>query len=184
MTIIFDDEGRRRFLERARVAPDSLLTLWTARIQDEPDNPEIRGLTDRVIQDFYYRQAFGLPQSVVTLNWLADALDRLRKHEPAEVVFPLPRRARHRPGSDSLATQVAWWVHLAVARGYSEVEATALAAEVFSKDVKTIARYRKQAADWVAGMNQAADWTDYFIAERKPLPKDKKSRVPVPTQRT
>ena len=187
--MIFDDEGKRRFLEGARVVPDSLLTLWTARIQDEPTDPAIRGLTDRVIVDFCYRQLLGLPHSQVTLDWLADSLERLRMHEPVDEVFPLPKRARHRPGSDSLAFQVAWWVHLATSRGYSTTEAKEQAAEVFHKDSKSIGRYVKALAQadcvWAPTMNQATEWESYFIGEGKPLPKvkDKTSRVPVPTRR-
>jgi hypothetical protein len=175
---IFDDEGKRRFLEGVRVAPDSLLTRWIARIQNEPGNPEVRGLTNQVIHDFCHRQLFGLPQSPVTLKWLAEALERLRRHEPVDEVFPLPKRPRNRPASGALALHVAMWVHLARTRGYSLVEAKSRAAETFSKETKTIDRYVKAKAEWVTGTSQAAEWEGYFLAESKPLPvpQDKKYR--------
>lgn len=184
--VIFNKDQKRSFLEGVSVAPDHLLALWTAQILDQPDDTKVPGLTRAVLMDFSLRQMLGIPQSPVTLNWLSEAFDRLLRHEAANKVFPLPKRARHRPIDDSTSIQVAWWVHLAhTTRGYSLVKAKELAAEKFAKDAKSIDRYVKAQAHWVSGKNQVADWEDFFIAERKPLPapKDKKSRVPVPTKR-
>ena len=185
--IIFDKDDKRRFLEGVSDVPDILLTAWTDRIRREARSAELEGLTIAVLHDFCRRHLFGRPQSQVTLNWLDDAFSRLLQHESSETVFPLPKRARHRPTSThSDAIIVAWWVHLAITRrGYSRVAAKGLAAEMFAKDEKSIARYCKQAAEWVAGMSQAAEWEAFLINEGKPLPKtaDKKSRVPVPTKR-
>jgi hypothetical protein len=178
---------------RVSVMSDLDLTEAVDAIEKDSSDPRVPELCHGVLVDFCFRQLFGVPQSTVTMNWLQEAFDKLLSHEPAGSVFPLPKRSAHRPKDSTRATEVAWWMHWAVARGYTVAEAKGLAADMFSVELKSVERYRRQAAQWVAGMNLSSDWEDYFIGEGKPLPaaknetlnaaKDIKSRVPVPTRK-
>ena len=177
--MIETEDERRRFYEHVAHTPESLLFEWTELIRAGQRGREIDGYATNAINDFWLRQSLGRPQSQAALSWLAEVLDRATEHRNPSQLFDelglLPRPNR-RPANPQHAIDVGWWLKCVSNRGYSEAEAVALAAECFHRDVKTIERYRKQAADWASGMTAADEtWERYFMGHRppRPLPKRK-----------
>ena len=177
--MIETEDERRRFYEDVSHVSDNLLFEWTELIRSGNRGAEIDGYATCAINDFWLRQSLGDPQSRFTVGWLAEVLDRATEHRnPAQLfdelgLMPKPKR---RPADPQRAIDVGWWLKCASNRGHSEAEAVALAAECFHRDVKTIERYRKQAADWAGGMTAVDEtWERYFMGHRppRPLPKRK-----------
>lgn len=163
------------FLGGTERVPELLLRDWTTRLASGERGKAADGLARAVIRDFALRQWLGHPHSPATLEWLADVLINVLDHaEPLDALGLMPR-PNSRPPNPAIAINVALWLKATEERGYDEGDAVALAAERFAKDTKTIERYRKAAAGWVAERNPTADWAAFF-GERWPLPpvKDRK----------
>jgi hypothetical protein len=168
-----DDADRRAFFDGVSFAPDHLLNEWTARLRSGERTPEADGLARAILRDFCLRQFLGRPHSTVALDWLADILsDILDDAEPRSALGLLPRPA-HRPSDGTKAVDIAWWMSLAMERGYTRPEAKELATTVFSVDLKTVERYFKKGAPWIDGMNPSANWERYFCSCNRPLPPPK-----------
>jgi hypothetical protein len=165
-----DDRARQlEFLSGGERVPEHLLLDWTTRLASRERGIKADGLARRVIRDFVLRQWFGQPQSPATLEWLADSLNNvLDGAKPMDELGLMPR-PKKRPANPQLAINVGYWLAATQDRGYSAAQAVALAAEVFSKEPQTITRYRRTAAEWVAGRTPSANWEDFFSG-RWPLP--------------
>jgi hypothetical protein len=169
MSAPYDKAAQVEFLKGTERAPEHLLRDWTERLASGERGKKADGLARAVIRDFALRQWFGQPQSPATLEWLADALNNvLDGAEPLDALGLKPR-PNHRPSNRQIAINVAMWLAATQDRGYEPSEAVALAAEVFSKDAKSIERYRLAAAGWVAVRDPSADWAQHFL-KRWPLP--------------
>jgi len=152
--------------------PESSLQDWTTRLKSGDRGREAQQLSRTIISDFILRASFNLPQSPSTVGWLAEALEQILEYQDPREALALPKLPKHRPRGQGIdrAFDVACWVKLAVERGHSEPEAHALAAKLFACDPRSVRRMRKDAADWVAGMNPRAEWDEYFILKKRPLP--------------
>ena len=185
--MLTDDDGLREFFEGISFAPDHLLLDWTARLKTGDPDADTDALARAVIRDFCLRHFMNAPQSSITLGWLSEALSEILEHADPLSVLGLMPRAKHRPADPQLAMDVAWWVKLAIARGYLKADAMQRASDLFARDVKTIERYSAKGKEWANGMNPTVDWERYFLSRARPLPaprrQDKKSGVPVPTRR-
>lgn len=156
---------------------ESLLEDWTIRLKSGERGREAQQLARRIIVDFILRASFNMPQSPSTLGWLADALDEILDFRDPREALALPKRPKHRPAGEGInrAVDVACWVQLALGRGYSDSEAHVLAAQLFACDPRSVLRMRELAADWVTGMNATADWDEYFVLIRRPLPNSRQT---------
>lgn len=169
MSAPYDKAAQVEFLKGTEHAPEHLLRDWTARLASGERGIKADGLARAVIRDFARRQSIGQPQSPATLEWLADVLSAVLNHaEPLDALGLMPR-PNHRPSNRKIAVDVAMWLAATQDRGYEPSEAVALAAEVFSKDAKSIERYRLAAAGWLAERDPSADWEQHFL-KRWPLP--------------
>lgn len=173
--MIENDAERRSFFDGASLIPDHLLIDWIARLRSGERTESADGLARAILRDFCLRQMMGHPQSQIVLNWLGDAFSEiLDDAKPRSTLGLLPRPA-HRPPDGTRAIDVAWWMSLTRARGYEQGEAKELASAAFSLDLKTIERYFKKGAEWIEGMNPAADWSGYFLMRNRPLPPPKQN---------
>jgi len=177
--IIRTKDDRREFYRGIALHSDRQLRDWIAQLESGGKGTEM--LSTFILKDFTIRALLGEQQSQVTLEWLADAFERILNHEDPRAVLSLPKRARNRPADPAainLAIDVTCWIKLAMDLGYSEPEATELAAGSFSRDVRSIQRMRKKAAGWADSMTSDMNyWTEYFsVVRRRPLPSPKHLR--------
>ena len=146
--MIKNDDERREFFRGVSVAPDTLLEQWTARLYAGETGPSAEGIARRIVHDFIMRVWLDKPQSKVALAWLAEVFEQIYddRAEPSTALL-LPKRPANRPKGSAIAKamDVAWWVNLAMERGYNEAEANKLAAERFACDVRHVRRMRKDA---------------------------------------
>ena len=183
------DEDSNTTYRGITFAPDHLLREWANGIASvwsamEPSDPKqtaadtrndsIHGMSLRLIEDFCLRQHLGQPQSPETILWLSEVLARIVEHkDPLHSLGLLPRPNR-RPSHSQPAIDVVWWLRSAELRGHSPQEANGLAADCFSKDLKTIQGYRRLAGAWAESMNPDPEhWTQYFERRSRPLPAKK-----------
>lgn len=172
--MVGSEDERRRFWGGISHVSDDQLSEWTELIRSGKRGPEVDGFATCAINDFWLRQSLGHEQSRFTMAWLAEVLDSATEHRnPAQLfdalgLMPKPKR---RPADPQRAVDVGWWIRCAEGRGYSRAEALALAAECFHRDLKTIERYRKAAADWASGMTASDEtWERYFLGHKPPRP--------------
>ena len=152
--------------------PEHLLHEWTTRLLSGEQGHAAHGIARAIIIDFCTRARLNRPQSTITLNWLADVLDHiLDEGKPdARKAFSLMPRREGGNEKTGEAIDIACWVRLTIRRGYSEANAKKLAAAIFCKDEKHIARQVRRAIEWADGMNPKVDWEEYFKYKRRPLP--------------
>lgn len=183
------DEDSHNAFRGTTFAPDHLLREWADGVASvwsamDPSDPKqaaadtrndlIHGMSLRLIEDFCLRQHLGRPQSPETLLWLSEVLARIVAHkDPLHSLGLLPRPNR-RPSDSQRPIDVVFWLRNAELRGHSPQEANGLAAECFSKDLKTIQGYRRQAGAFAESMTSDPEhWTEYFELRSKPLPAKK-----------
>lgn len=165
--MIRNDDEKRGFLEGVQHPDDTLLEEWVSRIRSGERGPEIDGIARRIIHDFALREFLNVPQSRVTIAWLADALGEILKYaDPLHTLGVMPR-PRSRPADPQRGWDVACWVSAAERRGYSRTEAIKLAAETFASDDSNIRKLLKKGPEWMA---PADDWEDYFALRNRTLP--------------
>ncbi|MCZ2096761.1 MAG: hypothetical protein LC121_10965 [Anaerolineae bacterium] len=150
-----------------------MLLDWTARLRsDERNDATDDNLARRVMRDFVLRQWYGLPQSTVTLEWIAEAFDAMLDGAKPQDALRLLSRSAHRPRDPGRTTgaDVAQWLRATELRGYGRAEAVGLASERFSRDTKTIERYRRDYAAEADGMVEGFDFESLFLSMGRPLP--------------
>jgi hypothetical protein len=161
--------------------PDHLLQQWTDLLRNAPEPPE--GIAAHILYDFCARAKLRQQQSQHTLDWLADAINKMLRHQyarDAREAFSLPPRRQGKPTTAAevqVAIDTACYVHLAIQRGYSEPEAIRWAASIFEVDEKTIRRRCERAAGWPDAMNPDTDWKAYFERLGKRLPEARPGRT-------
>lgn len=170
--MIRNKDELREFYQGIDGIPDALLEQWTTRLAGGETGSEAEGLSRAILRDFIRRAWLGQEQSPVTLEWLADALDRILNYEDAQIALVLPKRPKHRPGGLGArkAVDVACWVALTIDRGYSRGEAEELAATTFQCAERSIRRMRAEAAGWPETMNPTMDWEEHYRCLSRPLP--------------
>jgi len=155
--------------------PDYMLLEWTNRLASGVAKGD-ELLSTHILNDFILRVVMEQPQSQVTLQWLADALNKIMGSEDPRSVLRLPKRPRNRPPGESVGKwiRVVFWIKLAVDRGYSDREANEKAADLFGCDVTSIRRMRKACSEWAASMNPDPEyWEEQFARLQRPLPPQK-----------
>lgn len=152
--------------------PEHLLHEWTTRLLAGEQGQAAHGIAQRILYDFCTRARLNRPQSTITMNWLADVFDDIiAKGKPdARKAFSLMPRREGGNEKTGEAIDIACWIRLATQRGYAEANAKKMAAAIFCKDEKHIARQLRRASEWADGMNQNFDWDEYFKYKRRPLP--------------
>ena len=171
--MIKNHDERRGFFEGIELAPDTLLQQWTDRLNAGEAGPGAEGLSRYIVHDFVMRVWLNHPQSNVTLEWLAEALEQIfDAGADPQTILRLPKRPANRPNGVAAekAILVACWIKLALDRGYTEPEAQQLAAERFACVKRHVQRLQVAGEGWVSSMNPDVDWEDYFLALHRPLP--------------
>lgn len=169
--VIFDDEDRKRFYANTVRIQENLLAEWIAEIESAELKGGVTGLALAVLEDFCVRTELGQPQSELTLRWLTKSLRRIIAGEDAVSVLHLQKRPRHRPVESGIrGFEIAWWVRIAIDRGYGVVEAKGMAADRFGRDVTMINRYIARHRSTIDGVPADPKWADRFEALGKPLP--------------
>jgi hypothetical protein len=168
------DELSEYFRGRS-VIPEESLAEWIRRLTAGESGPKAEALSVIIIRDFISRVSLDKPQSKITLEWLADALEKILDFEDARTAMTLPKRGKHRPAGVGIlkAADVVRWIALTMERGYSEKEAADLAVNCFNCDESYVRRMRVQASGWAQGMSRDADWEGRFRDKGKPLPRRK-----------
>lgn len=186
--MIDDDDELRALYEGIDRIPEPLLARWISEIASGVRGSEVDARSRSILRDFVLRQHLGQPQSKATLDWLADMIDGVLDHQDPRALLGLSPRPKHRlPDPWSKAAEVAIWLMQVEARGYEPAEAASLAAAVFSKDLKSIERYRRDGGKMLEWVNPSAEtWEVYFERCKPPRPlplaRNKNSTVPVPTR--
>jgi hypothetical protein len=165
-----DDERRKFYTEPVPVShpDDVLLRQWITLLHSGERDAETDGIARYIIKDFALRQFLGVPQSPVTLEWLAGALHEILDYGDPLEVFKLLPRPKKRPPDPQRGWDVACWVEVAVKRGYSRPEAIQRAAETFHMDDSNVRRHVRAGPMW---MNpDEGVWDEYFLLRKKPLP--------------
>jgi hypothetical protein len=164
------------------VPMDEVLLLDAiARIRSQQQGPQTDELARVVLRDFNDRQAMGLPQSAVTLEWLAEALEKVMNCEDPLAAFGFQHRPKHRPADEDRIFDIGWWVALAQLRGYTRAEAIKLAAATFASDAEEMDLsyirkiVKKFDADAILDYGKPAEahWEKVFEARARPLPAKK-----------
>lgn len=153
--------------------PDSVLLDWTVQLRsDQRARAADDDLARRVMRDFILCQWYGIPQSAVTLEWIAETFDAILSGAKPQDAMRLRSRAAHRPrdAGRRIGVEVAQWLRATESRGYGDAEAVVLAAERFSRDAKTIERYRRDYAADADGMVESFDFEALFLSMGRPLP--------------
>lgn len=170
-SLIRNDEDKRRFLTEpfpVSHPDDVLLTEWVDRIRDGERGPEVDGIARAILNDFALRHFLGVPQSPVTLGWLADALTDITDYADPLTTLGLLPRPKKRPADPQHGWDVACWVAVTQQRGYSRAQAIQMAAELFATDESNVRKLLKKGPSWMNPDKPV--WEDYFQLRKRPLP--------------
>jgi hypothetical protein len=154
--------------------PEHLLHEWTTRLHAGETGHAAHGIAQRILMDFCTRARINQPQSPIALNWLADVLDHILadgKPDARRAFLLMPRRegGKQKIGE---AIDVDLWVRIAVYRGHPKPSAIKLAAAVFHKDEKSIARLCRLVNEQpITAESPDFSWDEYFKTKRRPLPR-------------
>jgi hypothetical protein len=160
----------REFLDGTSRVPERLVEDWTARFREGKRTDWEDAHARYLLRDFVTRQWLQQPHSPAMLAWLADAIDAILDNAKPLDALSLKPQPAHRPADEKTEVRITLWVAATQTRGYTRKEAIAHAADLFSKDVKTVGRYLKSAEKWAAGRNANADWEEFFLTMTPPRP--------------
>jgi len=150
---------------------DALLNDWIARIRSGERGSAIDGIAREIIRDFYLRNFLGVPQSAVSVSWLAEALSEILDHRDPLDALGLQRRQNKRPPDPGKSMDVAMWVACAEELGLTRPAAIAQAAETFATDDSNVRKLLKKSEplEWMNPNRTAL--AEYFQHRGKPLPR-------------
>ena len=150
---------------------DALLLDWMHRLKSGKRGQETDDIARTIIMDFRLRQFYGVPQSPITLGWLAEILDAILEHQDVYQATGLLPRPKKRPANPQRGWDISSWIKVAKGRGYSQAEAIKLAAVTFSTDESNVRKLIKNEPDWMNPDGKV--WDEYFKINGRllPLPK-------------